>query len=201
MFIRFYRLVIHSSRFGIFYPALWNVALLSGSTSPPPLLCVNKYTVCKGKGVWGSGQSPFTSQFFGWRHFALPSMSLIFLQVRGQERFRIQGNPLRLRRGVAGTEKIRPQKPPRSLGLNSPKKIFLNVNNLRKSWNIFPPNGVLFLGPSLYYSTCNKLTNGAANLPCTALIPQCNRRTLLSSSALHFYNCNLLRQSIQIFKL
>jgi hypothetical protein len=42
---------------------------------------------CAGGWVWGSGpqadkhipQSPLTDQFFRWRHFALPSLSLIFL--------------------------------------------------------------------------------------------------------------------------
>ncbi len=70
---------------------------LSGSTFPPtPLPCVNKYTVCihvysfvrggGSMGFWASEdkqlpQSPFTGQFFGWRHFALSSMSLIFLRL------------------------------------------------------------------------------------------------------------------------
>ncbi len=57
---------------------------------PPPLPCVNKYTVytytctvCKGgMEFWAQidkhlPQSPFTGQ---WRHFALPWMSLIFLR-------------------------------------------------------------------------------------------------------------------------
>jgi hypothetical protein len=54
-----------------------------------PSLCINiLYTriVCVRGGVWGSvpqtdkhlRQNPFICQFFRWRHFALPSMSLIF---------------------------------------------------------------------------------------------------------------------------
>ncbi len=65
-------------------PSLW-------TTLPPS--CVNKYTVhtytvCKGGGAMGFCASDrYTPaakslyiQFFIWRHFALPSMSLIFLQ-------------------------------------------------------------------------------------------------------------------------
>ncbi len=52
----------------------------------PPLPCVNKCV--KGGRVRVSGaqtnkhlpQSPFTGKFFRWRHFALPSMSFIFLR-------------------------------------------------------------------------------------------------------------------------
>ncbi len=66
--------------------------LLSGSTLPP-LPCVNKYTVfrytvCKGGGcgygVQGLRQIntcrkvPLLVNFIRWRHFALPSMSLIY---------------------------------------------------------------------------------------------------------------------------
>jgi hypothetical protein len=80
-----------------FLPSFLNCCpsrLLSGSTlAPPPsqwISTVYSVTVCKGGGVWGSGpqtdnhlpQSPFTGQFFTWRHFALPSMSLIFLLSR-----------------------------------------------------------------------------------------------------------------------
>ncbi len=67
--------------------------LLSGSTlfpSPPSLCekvyCLHLYSV-KGGGVngfWASDrkplpQSPFTGQFFRLQHYALPSISLIFL--------------------------------------------------------------------------------------------------------------------------
>jgi hypothetical protein len=69
--------------------------LISGSTLTPPPPCVNKYTVytlrihCVRGRVWGSGpqadkhlpQSLFTGQFFRWRHFALHSVSLIFLRL------------------------------------------------------------------------------------------------------------------------
>jgi hypothetical protein len=67
--------------------------LLSVSTLPPPpfLMWISVlYTrrQCLRGGGWGSGpqtdkhqpQSPFTGQFFRWRHFALPIMSLIFLR-------------------------------------------------------------------------------------------------------------------------
>ncbi len=92
MFIKVYRLEIQSDMlvfrehsFVNCYPS----PLFSGSTLPLPLCekyTVYTYTVCK-RGIWGSGpqtvkhlpQSPFTGQFFRWRHFALPSMSLIFL--------------------------------------------------------------------------------------------------------------------------
>ncbi len=63
--------------------------LLSCSTLPPLLPYVNKNFFFRilGGGVCGSGpqtdkilpQSPFTCQFFRWRHYALP-MGLIFLQ-------------------------------------------------------------------------------------------------------------------------
>ncbi len=55
-----------------------------------PLPCVNKYTVytytvCKGEGfgVLGLRQIKhlYRSIFFRWRHFALPSLSLIFLRL------------------------------------------------------------------------------------------------------------------------
>ncbi len=41
--------------------------------SPLPLPCVNKFTVYL-------QQSSFTGNFFRWRYFALPAMSLIFLR-------------------------------------------------------------------------------------------------------------------------
>ncbi len=70
-----------------FRPELWTVALLTFSLvqlhTPASLPCVNKdivytCTVWKGRRVWGSGlqtdkhlpQSPFTGNFFRWRHFA-----------------------------------------------------------------------------------------------------------------------------------
>ncbi len=74
-----------------FWPSFVNCCpsnLLSGSTIPPPFLCVNKYTVHTykvfkgGEEVWGSGphtdnscrKVPLHVNFFRWRHFALPSM-------------------------------------------------------------------------------------------------------------------------------
>ncbi len=72
----------------LLWPSLWL------NSPPPPLPCVNKYTacytytVCKGGyGVLGLRtdkhlpRSPLTGQFFRWRHFALPSMNLIFLRL------------------------------------------------------------------------------------------------------------------------
>jgi hypothetical protein len=70
-------------------PSLW-------FSSPPPFLvwistvCVLHTAVCKGGGgQWGSGpqtakhlpRSPFTGHFFLFQHFALPSMSIIFLRI------------------------------------------------------------------------------------------------------------------------
>ncbi len=95
----------YSQSYWYFRPSFVNCCpsnILSVSTLPPyPLPCVNKYTVytytmCVGGGVWGYGvlglsqvntsrNSPFTSQFFRWRHFALPSMSLIFLRSRWRD--------------------------------------------------------------------------------------------------------------------
>ncbi len=82
VFLRVYRLEIQSVILVIFYPALWTVA---------PFPCVNKYTLytyteCKG----GGGvlvikqmnntcpKTPLQVNSVRWRHFALPSMSLIF---------------------------------------------------------------------------------------------------------------------------
>ncbi len=89
VFITVYRLEIQSAMF-VFCELL--PTLTFSLIKPSPLPCVSKctvytYTVCKGEGVWGSGpqsdkhmpQSSFTGHFFRWRHFALPSMSLIFL--------------------------------------------------------------------------------------------------------------------------
>ncbi len=94
VFFRVYRLEIN--HVGIFYPALWTVAplpLLFGSTLPLP--CVNKYTVyciriqCERGGEYGvlgfrqiktCRKVPLQLNFFRLRHFALPSMSLIFLR-------------------------------------------------------------------------------------------------------------------------
>ncbi len=69
--------------------------LLSGHLSPLP--CVNKYTlytytVCKGEGYGVMGlrqintcrKVPLQFNFFRWGHFALPSMSLIFLRFLGE---------------------------------------------------------------------------------------------------------------------
>ncbi len=61
--------------------------LHSGSTLPPPfpvwILYTRIHTVCKGGGGYVVlGLSPFTGQVFRWRHFSLPSMSLIFLRSR-----------------------------------------------------------------------------------------------------------------------
>ncbi len=96
VFIRFYRLEIHAVML-VFRPSFVNCSpsnLLSGSKQSP-LPNVNKFTVivctytgCKGEsmGVWASDtdkhlpQSPFTGQFFRWRHFALSSISLFFLR-------------------------------------------------------------------------------------------------------------------------
>ncbi len=73
-----------------FSSSLWFIS------PPPPLHCVNKYsilsrihTVCKGVGIWGFGpqtakhlpRSTFTGHFFKYHQFALPSMSLIFLRI------------------------------------------------------------------------------------------------------------------------
>jgi hypothetical protein len=69
--------------------------LLSGSTPPPPSLCEQKYcihvycTVCMEGGEYGvlgfrqintCRKVPIWQH--GWRHFALPSMSLIFLRCQ-----------------------------------------------------------------------------------------------------------------------
>ncbi len=71
--------------------------LLSGSTLPssPPLTYVKKYTVdkytmCKGarheilglRQINTCRKVPLQVNFFKWRHFALLSMSLIFLRVK-----------------------------------------------------------------------------------------------------------------------
>ncbi len=90
VFIRVYRLEIQYVMLIFFDPALWTVAPLSFSLVPQsPFACVNKYTVytctvCKGggeHGVLGLRQiNTCRSIFFRWQHFALPSMSLIFLR-------------------------------------------------------------------------------------------------------------------------
>ncbi len=62
--------------------------LLSGSTLSPihpfpvwiSVHTVKTYTVCKGGRVRGYG--PLRVNFFRWQHFALPSMSLLFLRRR-----------------------------------------------------------------------------------------------------------------------
>ncbi len=71
----------------------------------PPLPWVNKYTLYTY--TWGGGygpqtdkhlpQSPFTCKFFRWRHFPLPSMSLIFqlaLCTRGDTNYIRTATPL-----------------------------------------------------------------------------------------------------------
>ncbi len=99
MFIRVYRLEIRSVML-VFWPSFVNCCpfnLLSGSTLPPPtpfpvwesLYCihVHRYTVCKGEEVWDLAmintcrKVSLQVNFFRWRHFALPSMSLIFLRL------------------------------------------------------------------------------------------------------------------------
>ncbi len=87
VFIRVYRPEIFSHG-GIFNSALWTIALFSGSHLPPSSFpCVNKYiiytcTVCKGEGYGVLGLRQIKHQFFWWRHFALPSMSLIFVREK-----------------------------------------------------------------------------------------------------------------------
>jgi hypothetical protein len=88
----------YSKSFWYFRPSFVNCCpsnLLSCSTLPPlPLRCVTKYTVYTYT-VCGSGYGvldlrqidhcrkiPLQVNFFRWRHFALPSMSLIFLRVQ-----------------------------------------------------------------------------------------------------------------------
>jgi hypothetical protein len=67
--------------------------LLSGSTLPPsplPLCCIHVYSVCIRGGfeVLGLRQIhtfrkvPLKLYFFRWRHFALPSLSLILLRIQ-----------------------------------------------------------------------------------------------------------------------
>ncbi len=85
-----------------FRPALWTINALTfslASSPPSPLPCVNKYTVqythytvCNGRGGGPRQihmpQSPFKVplhvNFFRWQHFALPSISLIFLRLPGR---------------------------------------------------------------------------------------------------------------------
>ncbi len=89
VFIRVYR-----QSCWYFWPSFVNCCpfnLIFYSTLPP-LPCVKytvyTYTVCKGGEYGGSGpqtdkhlpESPFTGQFFIWWHYALSSMSLIFLR-------------------------------------------------------------------------------------------------------------------------
>ncbi len=80
----------------IFNPALGTVAPLTFSQVQlsSPLLCVNKYTgymytLCKGGGAYGvlglrqvntCHKDPLQVNSFRCQHFALPSMSLMFLQ-------------------------------------------------------------------------------------------------------------------------
>jgi hypothetical protein len=79
------------SHVAIFDPALWTVAPLTFSLvqlSPtPPLPCVNRYTVnTSGYRVLGlrqintCGKVPLQVNFFRRPHFAMPSMSLVFLR-------------------------------------------------------------------------------------------------------------------------
>ncbi len=85
MFIKVHGLI----RCWYFRPSFVNCCpsnLLSGSTVPPPLSCMNKYTVytytvCKGGGRGSRPQtdnhlpqSPFTGQFFWWRHLWVDSI-------------------------------------------------------------------------------------------------------------------------------
>ncbi len=86
----------YSQSFWYFRPS-WTVAPLTFSLDfppPPPsfpvwisVLYSRIQCVRGGYGVLGLwedkhlSQSPFTGQFFRWRHFALPSMSLIFLHL------------------------------------------------------------------------------------------------------------------------
>ncbi len=100
------------SHVGIFDPALWTVAPLHFSlvqlSLRPPLPCKIKYTVMYTRlqcvmgggggwyGVLGLRQIntcrkvPWQANFLGWRHFALPSMSLIF--PLGGMRFRLHAH-------------------------------------------------------------------------------------------------------------
>jgi hypothetical protein len=89
VFIRVYRLTVTL----VFSTQLCELLLLPFSlvqlSPPPPSLCesVYTYTVCKGKGYGVLGlrqistcrKVPLQVNFFSWRHFALPSMRLIFL--------------------------------------------------------------------------------------------------------------------------
>jgi hypothetical protein len=88
VFIRVYRLKIWTVML-VFWSSFVNCcpSNLSGSTIPPPSLpCVNKYTVQCKLGGGGSGQintcRKVPLRVFRWQHFALPSMSLIFLRVQ-----------------------------------------------------------------------------------------------------------------------
>ncbi len=89
VFTRVYRLEIQSVML-VFATQLCCPSNLLSRSTVPPLSCVKKYTriqCVKGR-VWGSGpqkdkhlpQSPFTSHFFRFRHFALSSLILIFLR-------------------------------------------------------------------------------------------------------------------------
>jgi hypothetical protein len=91
VFVRVYRLEMQSVML-VFLAHLCDKCcpsdLLSGSTHLPPFpvwISINLYMQCVREGVWGSGPQtdkhrPFTENFFSWWHFALPSMSLIFLR-------------------------------------------------------------------------------------------------------------------------
>ncbi len=95
IFIRVYRLEIKSVTCWYFRPSFVNCCppnLLSGSSIPPPftvwisiLYIVYTATVCKGGVVLGPINTCRTVHtqvnFFRWRHFALPSMSLTFLRL------------------------------------------------------------------------------------------------------------------------
>jgi hypothetical protein len=94
VFIRVYRLEVQLVMlvFSTQLCELLSFNLLSGLTLPPPFPCVNKYTVlftrvCKweGYGVLDLRQIntcrkvSLQVNFFRWRPFALPSISLIFV--------------------------------------------------------------------------------------------------------------------------
>ncbi len=101
VYIRVYRLekqsvmlVFSTQLCELLYGVPLTFSLVQLSPLPPFSVWVSTFTVytykvCKAGGVWGSGpqtdkqrpQSPFTSKFFRWRHFALSVMSLIFLRV------------------------------------------------------------------------------------------------------------------------
>ncbi len=93
VFIKVYILEdINSQYCWYFRPSFVNCCpsnLLSGSTLDPlpreNKYTVYTYTVCKGGGYGGPGPQTdklLPQSFFRWRHFALPSMSLIFLRLQ-----------------------------------------------------------------------------------------------------------------------